>query len=457
MENRIDILNPVDRSKLKAKDYFRTLVSEGTEKQLLTEFDTEKIQTGLIETLYGICSALCEKGNSSMRTEDAEEIASSVMYTLSVILKKSPTPESAIERLKNESIENLFQEGRMSLVSLITRARGKWAVINKALFETENVYYSSTLNDGMKAFFANYNYETASHKNVITCDYPLCIDLREEDGIEFIYNYLCNFKYENDFLNKFSAENIHSLMLCLDTDLKRAGFPFEEGAYRNLPLNIFIYVFSEVLALEFCSKDIYSLNLNERDIKELTKELDGKSYTETVSLFDRLTDRICVSISADEELQDYLKKCVRVIVSEITSVKEKTLTGVFLYSKNGDDSFFEADKTERLSDSEYRFIISQILSSEDKERRISLLKENIKNAFDFAEAVKDLSLTRAEIFSYLMSADLGENLRLFKRYNVFSFCLSDEDKPLKEILEIYISSLQGKTKDNIIKMLSLMK
>ena len=193
MENRIDILNPIDKSKLKQSDYFRTLVSEAAEKQLLSDFDIEKIQTELIEILHAVCRGVCEKGTSSMRTEDAEEIAASVMYTLSVSMKKSSSPEGAVQRLKKESLAELYSEGRQEIVSILTKARGKWAVICKELFEAENFFYTSTVKDGMKAFFQNYNYETASHKNIITCDYPLYEENRYLCGADFIYNYLCSF------------------------------------------------------------------------------------------------------------------------------------------------------------------------------------------------------------------------------------------------------------------------
>lgn len=457
MENRIDILNPIDKSRLKQSDYFRTLVSEAAEKQLLSDFDIEKIQTELIEILHEVCTGVCEKGTSSMRTEDAEEIAASVMYTLSVSMKKSSSPEGAVQRLKKESLAELFSEGRQEIVSILTKARGKWAVICKGLFEAENIFYTSTVKDGMKAFFQNYNYETASHKNIITCDYPLYEENRDLCGAEFIYNYLCSFKSENSFIKNFPPENVHALMLCLDEELKKAGFPFEEGVYKNLPVNIFVYVFAACLALEYVGKDIFTLSLTKEDVNIITAQLKDKAYSDTVMFFDVLADSVCRKLSLDEETGDYLKKAVRILSSEICSVKNNTLTGVFVCRNEGEKLTFEAEKTEKLSDSEYRFILSQIVSADNEDKKLSLITECLNNAEDFADAVKDLSLSKVQIFSCLPSLDMAQKLRLFKRYNVFSYCLSDEDRFMKEVLESYISSLDGKNRDIIMKMLSLMK
>lgn len=457
MENRIDILNPIDRSRLKGNDYFRTLVNEGAEKGHLSDFDIEKIQTELIEVLHSLCKTVCEKGNSSMKTEDAEEIANSVMYTVSVLLKKSPSPESALERLKKEPVGILFNEGRQEIVSLLTKARGKWAVICKELFETENVYYASTVREGMKAFFQNYNYEIASHKNIITCDYPLCEDKRELDGAEFIYQYLSSFKSENDFLNKFSQEAVHNLLLCIDSDLEKAGLYYEKCAYKNLPVNIFIYVFACALALELAGKDFFTLCLTESDVKIIKDELKGKTYSEAVTFFDKLTESLCSKLYLCEETEAYLKKCAIVLASEVTCIREKALTGIFLVRKSETGITLEADEVRKLSDSEYRFILSQINMCQDNEKKLSLIKENIKNADDFSDIVKDLSLTRADIYLCLSALDMAQCLKLFKRYNVFSYCFSDEDRFMKDVLEGYISSVKEKSKDTIMKMLSLMR
>ena len=102
MNNYLDLANKVDRSRLKEDDYFRTLVDEGTKAGILSEFDVEYIQVSLLEVLSEVCMSVTEKGNSSMRTEAAEEIAKSVIYTFSVAMKEYESPETALEKLKNE-------------------------------------------------------------------------------------------------------------------------------------------------------------------------------------------------------------------------------------------------------------------------------------------------------------------------------------------------------------------
>lgn len=457
MEKSLNALNLIDKSRLKKDDYFKSLVNEAANNNILTEFHIEKIQTGLIELLNDVCLKMSEKGNSSLREEAAQEIADSIMYTLSVILKTSPTPESACERLKGERIEDLFFEGQQEIISLITRARGKWAVISKSLFETENIFYNLAIKENSKEFFQKYNYEKEAFETVSDFEYPLCADLSGITGIEYVYWYLTAFKIENDFLKKFPKENVHFLMCLLDDDFKKLGFVYEKAAYKNIPVNIFMYVFSCALALVYLKKDPFSLCLEKEDGEKINALFSEKDYTETVQLLDGLCGSLSYEIEASEEMRDYLRKAVRLLAFEISKGRKNALTSIFPVKKAEDEAFsFEAKEEKRLDDIEYRYLIAALEKCENRKKIIEAVKENFKNADDFSDAVKDLKLTKTEVLHCLDFLDKSQGLRLYKRYNIFSYLLSNEDKFMKEVLEIYVSSMDKKEKNLVLKLVSLM-
>lgn len=456
MENFISVSNPVDRSKLKADDYFRTLVAEGADKGLLSEFDLENIQLELIELLGNICLGISEKGHGSMKTEQAEKIAASIMYTVSVMLKKSPSPESALERLKAERIEAIFYEGKQEIVSLLTKARGIWAVINKELFETYSYYYNNVISEAIKEFFKSYDYNAAAHESVKGLDYPVYIGAAEENGAEEICSYLSAFRVENSFLNKFPAQNVHRLMMNLDNELKKTGVTTEEAAYKELPVNIFGYVVAATLVLGFLGKDIFSLYATKQDVESFSAELEGKSYSELVLIFDSLSEKAASELGADETLKQYLKRSVRILATEVSSKGNAMLTGMFLYRCDKAQSFSVSEK-EKLSDSKYRQVLSQINSCDDEKERLNIIRCKIRNYEDFIDIVNDLSLNAYQISFCLDRFDMGEKLRLFKRYNLFSICFNEEDKKMKDTLERYVNALDASTKSLIMKLLSIMQ
>lgn len=456
MDSFISVSNPIDKNRLKSSDYFRTLAGEGADKGILSEFDFENIQCDLVELLGNICLGISEKGHGSMKTEVAEKIAASIMYTISVALKKSPTPESALERLKRESLEALFYEGQQDVVALLTKARGILAVINKELFETPNYYYNNILVEGIKEFFRNYEYTTCAHIDKTDLDYPVYIGGTDEVGVEKICSYLSAFREENRFLNKFPAQNVHGLMMNLDREMKGNGVPVDKGVYIELPVNLFSYILAAALVLEYYGKDIFSLYVTRQDAEGFSADLEGKSYSELVTLFDSLSEKISLEINAEEALKDYLKKAVRILASDVSSKENAMLTGMLMYHYEEDETFV-VNETERLSDSEYRRVVSQLEACNDEEERIKIIKGKINCYEDFIDIVNDLSLDAHQILLCLPYFDMAENLKLFRRYNLFSFCFNEEDNRMKNILERYVNSLDVSTKKLIIKMLSVMQ
>ena len=122
-----------------------------------------------------------------------------------------------------------------------------------------------------------------------------------------------------------------------------------------------------------------------------------------------------------------------------------------------EDETFVVNETERLSDSEYRRVVSQLEACNDEEERIKIIKGKINCYEDFIDIVNYLSLDAHQILLCLPYFDMAENLKLFRRYNLFSFCFNEEDNRMKNILERYVNSLDVSTKKLIIKMLSIMQ
>lgn len=457
MNKDIAIANPIDKSKLKSDDYFKSLVNEALKEEILTSFHIEKIQTSLIEILKGICENIAQNGNSSIRQEVAEKIANSIMYTVSLALKMSQTPQLACERLKNEKTEDLFLQGQKEIRSLKTLSRGTQASILKDIFETENEYYNSAVNETAKEFFIKYNEKTRADDSVVNFEYPLYVNGEEEIGIEYVYSYLETFKIENSFLKKFDKENVDYLMCLLDDELGNIGFPFEKGAYKKIPVNIFSYVFSSALLLEYLEKSPFDLFLKVQDVEKFEELLKDKDYAQTVRILDGLCGKLAFEISADESMRNYMRKAVRTLALELSN-KNKSIFSVFPCFKDKEiQTQFFAKENRLLSNSEYRNIVFTLQRCQSEEKMLSDFKKYFVSSDDFSDAVKDLKLTKAQIFHCLDFLDMWEKIRLFKKYNIFSYCLSDEDRQMKNILEIYVSSLKKEEKEHILKLVSLMK
>lgn len=424
MNNNLELTSYIDKSRLNKRQYFKSLLDEAEKCGLADQYDCEKIATQLIELLWDICNTISEKGSSSMRAEEVEEISKSILYTVSVRLKKCASPEKALEKIKQESVETVFRQGKEEIRSMLTLARGKWAVIAKELFQTPNAFYKSTAIDGMKAFFQNYDMNIGAHKNIILCDYPLYLEDRDLEGIEFIGDYLSKFKCENRFLKSFESESVDALLCCLDPYFPGMG---EKAVYRTVPVNLYSSVLACALGLALIGRSAQSLYLTKEQSEKIADMLYQKEYADIVRTLDAAAGTLCYEISADEELRLYIRQSVRKLAAEISKTPKNALSALFLaQSENEQTQSLTLEQCERMSDADFRALISQAQSCQSTHKKLTLLQESIKSADDFADAAYTLKLTKEEILSCIGALDVSQILSLLY-FNSVKRCFDGEE------------------------------
>lgn len=199
-------------------------------------------------------------------------INSSNLYTLGLYLKKYDY--LSLNLLINEDIINLYKTSFNYLNNYVNLTKLLYKIVLNNKIKTNNHFYNTTLDLGIKAFFKNYNPSFDSLNKIITADY---VPLKSNNylGITFIYNYLESINLENEFLNQFNLENLN-----LDS---------------NLPINLAYFVLELVIILKYLKLNIYSLTTSidfsslyyeyELNSQEYLNNLN-KTYKELKSLLD---------------------------------------------------------------------------------------------------------------------------------------------------------------------------
>lgn len=199
-------------------------------------------------------------------------INSSNLYTLGLYLQKYDY--LSLNLLINEDIINLYKTSFNYLNNYVNITKLLYKIVLNNKIKTNNYFYNTTLDLGIKAFFKNYNPSFDSLNKIITADY---VPLKPNNylGITFIYNYLESINFENKFLNQFNLENLN-----LDS---------------NLPINLAYFVLELVIILKYLKLDIYSLTTS-FDFNSLYQEYElnsqeyldnlNKTYKELKSLLD---------------------------------------------------------------------------------------------------------------------------------------------------------------------------
>lgn len=253
----IERISRIDKSKLGGKTYFQDLINEGERCGVLSDEDCERIQYSCIAVLASLSEKYNNGDSSSIPAETAQELLDSILFTVGVKLKACPDLEAALEALKTAGIDPLFISGLKIIDRKILAAKAIHSRLKNELIETENVYYRSTIVDGINGFFKLYYPGFFAQKIHITADYPTLAKINDLDGIEFIETYLKYLYYENRFLSLFDGWRTERLLLS-----------FAPG-YAEMPVNLYEPVLSAAIGCVLCRRPPDKLSLTDDDIERL--------------------------------------------------------------------------------------------------------------------------------------------------------------------------------------------
>ena len=416
MKNEIGFSGLIDKSKLQTDNYFSSLVKQAYDCGLIFDSDIERIRTELFLLLGDICKTIAEKGSSSIRVDTAEEISESIMYSISVRLKKCPSPESSVNLLQSEKIKVLFEEGQKELSDMLIKMKIKWTILKGKLFETKSFCFNEIPKETMKRFFAGYDYKLSAQKDVVLFGYPVYNESEKLSGAELISQKLESFILENEFLNNFNPQSVHSL-LCLIDRIYGENEKGEGSFYLETPINIYIYVLACALGLVMCKKEPHELKLEKEDYDFIESRLVQKNYKSVLVILRDALDKLIAQLMVGEKTAAYLELSIRQLADEIALSYGMNLKSIFLCSNNkAENEGFIIEGEPKLSDSKFRFVLEQIRSLGSIEKIAQVIGENVKNEEDFEELVISACLNKNEIALCLRKLQNPAFIRLFIKY-----------------------------------------
>ncbi|MGN0634024.1 MAG: DUF6179 domain-containing protein [Oscillospiraceae bacterium] len=319
MGEAIDTLHPIDEKRLDPRHYAESLIGQALSCKLLSDKDFSRIQADLLSILAEQCDKWCGGESSSVPTEKAEDMLTSILFVISVKLKTCRSPEQAVELIKSEGMGAVFESGIQTVRRKVTFARILHNHISGNLFETPNVFYRPTVVDGIGGFFKLYRPQFSAHEIHITADYPVFAGRPQADGIEFIEQYLRCIEAENAFCVQFRPQDIHRLLCGLTED------------YGNIPMNLFEYVTLSALGLALVDRDPRKLDLSEKDIDRLYSVFCDSSDGEILSCLKNAADSLDRRGLLPKSTKQYLSVTLQRYVFTINSaVRTGTLSRVFL-------------------------------------------------------------------------------------------------------------------------------
>lgn len=199
------------RDLLDERRYLPSLLRAAGELGMTDESFLETFRRSFTNLHSRQCRAFSGGRSRSMRTETAESIGESILFTLSAHLSRFE-PLDALAQLQNRTLEECFADGRAQVDALVKSTELLYMTELHRPRPVKNEWLCSTLEDGISAFFRVYNPEYGAHEIHITADYPVRAFPQGYQGIEFIRRYLDAMVLENRFLRLFPHHLLRSTL-----------------------------------------------------------------------------------------------------------------------------------------------------------------------------------------------------------------------------------------------------
>lgn len=261
MNNIPERTGALNEALLDGENYLTSLFAECNSHGLISQTEADSLRSGFITLLSKKTLDFTDGKSSSVRTEQAEAIMSSVFYTASLALKACPSVYDAVDLMKSQSAEELYSSGRKRLETKLKTAKLYRSLVLKTMLRCDNRTYKATLDDGIKGFFRIYDPEFGADRIGITADYPLFTPVRGLCGIEFICKYLEAAYYENLFCGLFTNDGIKNVLKAVSSD------PTEDV------FNIFGAVLTAALNCALSGGDPISLRITKAGTEYLTARM----------------------------------------------------------------------------------------------------------------------------------------------------------------------------------------
>lgn len=382
----LDILHPIKAELLNCQYYFQSLIEQAKFCGLLSGTDISRIQSDLIIILAEQTDKWNKGESSSIPIEKAQDIMTSIMFVIGIQLKSYKVPEKAIDMLKTEPMKTLFEKGLKLVRRKIVVSRHLQKHIADNLLDSPNVYYRSTVIDGINGFFKMYRPQFSAHEIHITADYPVYIGRPKLDGIEFIEQYLRCIEVENAFCMCFAPQNIHHLLCGITQD------------YRSVPMNLFEPVLLSALGLTILNRNPQQLNLTKKDINCLYKEFFNKSENEIESCLQKAVYMLDKEIELPKSSKLYITLCIPNLINTIhSSVMIKTLDKVFIVPNYPEhEPKIILSYGEKMDDRKYQQLVEKILYTDNAEEKISLILQEVHSLADLLDILSDTELCEGD-------------------------------------------------------------
>lgn len=335
--------------------YFLSLTDNAMSAGLLSETDTEYMQTLIYDILSDSVWMYTNGTSVSVTSQEANELMLSVLYALDcycisqtgnvITDNDNHKLKILIETFKQKGeIRNCYHKGLQFIDKTLAEVKilAKEIYINR--IHTKSELYNQTLNRSIFVFIENYKHFSA-HRIDADIDYPTAVNIKKRKGINYVKKYLEYINLETAFYNKCADFYGEPEIKKLIKTYARNNLTDEQG----LTDNIFGIIFANVFFLFFAqTKDKKTkdkrLSVTQEEFKNLSESLYNTTSPDLLKLINKTTVSLFITLKLIGDLKNYVSEYIKIFVKYfMRSVKSRRLHHIITVDSINFDAINSAD------------------------------------------------------------------------------------------------------------------
>ncbi|TEB05560.1 hypothetical protein Psch_02601 [Pelotomaculum schinkii] len=383
MENRSLIQIKNNQIKTENIDYHQltlSLLNEGLRTKMLTGAQVEQIQAQIIAMLGEAISQYTKYESSSVRTETAQGILQSLLYSIDYYLMKLSSLEQSIEAIQQINIVEIYKQGLELVKCDLELAQNLLQEVQNTRLPVSIIAYNDTINQGLGEFFQSYDVKFDAQNTAASIDYPLLFDDFGWTGINYIKRYLEHLKLENELCSHFNPEDINLLL---------EGYGRQYGLDCTQPLiNISELILKNALCLVLSGRRADILTINQDDCDLLESRMQMLTEEQFPEMLQGAMNTVFTQLDiTNPAVQQYFQPFTDVFCPQlIKAVKENSLSVLIVLTiETFTSSTLYYEPGEKLSDEQLRAVIDKLMECQDGEGKADIIEREIHNIEDLTD------------------------------------------------------------------------
>lgn len=371
------------KSRLQRNSYTISLLREGLRAQLLTQQQVLQFQNESMEMLQELIGQYTQGESTSVTTEIAEELMTSLLYATDAWLSGLEEPEEAVGQLTTMTLRQIHEKGLAAIRQCFEETKRLYqdAAVNKLDVPVDA--YHLSIDDSIPVFLRKYSMIFGAHHTMASIDYPLAHDDMQVQGVFYIKQYLERFKLETEFCKLFDHQDLLELLVCYGRE--------NRVNYRIELFNIFELVRNNAVFSLLAGGEPNGLRISEVQFNSLEQQFTGLAKRQLKVIISEATERLLERLPLSPAVKKYILQGVDDLSQRLVngtkhhSLHKVVLTERAVAAKSLSVMFNEEN---RMSDVQLRRLLDELASCGNAEDKVRLMAARVQSLHDYLDLLE---------------------------------------------------------------------